>query len=298
MTLPPIDPALGMNLVAQRTIQRKAASVSVIIPAHNEEATIAEVISESARGISLLEVPGEVIVSASGCTDNTVAVARDAGAKVVEAAIGKGAAIAAGVAQSEGDIICLVDGDVRYFGDPPLVPLLVEPILTGIADATVSDLYWRPLYPQLWLCGFFAPLAGTLFPEMLPKVGSTPWSGQRAATRELWPKELPAGFTADLALLLHWNFNAVRLRPVLADDWMNPQRPKPELMEQEFNLIVDEAVRRHRVSVDAIDHLRAWFESAYHFMAEYKPEMDDPQRFEADILEKSLTELRSRLHLA
>jgi hypothetical protein len=298
MTLPPINPALGIELVARRTLQRRVASISVVIPAHDEEATIAEVVSEASRGLSVLDMSGEVIVSASGCTDRTADVARDAGATVIEAMIGKGAAIIQGVAASKGDIVCLVDGDIRYFGDPPLVALLVEPILNGIADATVSDLYWRPLYPQLWLCGFFAPLAGTLFPEMLPKVGSTPWSGQRAAVRELWPESLPTGFTSDLALLLHWNANAVRMRPVLADDWMNPQRPKPELMEQEFNLLVESAINRGRIERGTIPYLRGWFESAYGLMAAYDPEKHDPQEFEADILDRSLAELRAQLHLA
>lgn len=295
LTLPPINPALGIDLVAGRTLRRRVADVSVVIPAHNEEETIAEVVSESARGLEMLDVPGQVIVSASGCTDRTAAVARLAGAVVVEAGIGKGAAIVAGVKASTGDVICLVDGDLRYYGDPPLVPLLVGPILNGIADATVSDLYWRPLYPQLWLCGFFAPLAGTLFPELLPKVGSTPWTGQRAAVRELWPDTLPGGFTADLALLLHWNERALRMRPVLADDWMNPQRPKPELMAQEFSLLVEHAVRRGRVEPDEVAHLSGWFESAHRLMAEYEPEKHDPREFEADVLDRSLAELRDRL---
>ncbi|MFJ6673221.1 glycosyltransferase [Actinosynnema sp. NPDC091369] len=298
MALPPIDPALGIELVAERTLRRRDASVSVVIPAHDEEATIADVVSESARGLALLGASGQVVVSASGCTDRTAEVARSAGALVVEAGLGKGTAILAGVKAADGDVVCLVDGDLRYYGDPPLVPLLVGPILDGLADATVSDLYWRPLYPQLWLCGFFAPLAGTLFPELLPKVGSTPWTGQRAAVRELWPDTLPDGFTADLALLLHWNERAVRMRPVLADDWMNPQRPKPDLMAQEFELLVAHAVERGRVAPDGVTRLREWFASAHRLMAEYEPGRHDPQGFESAVLDRSLAELRARLRPA
>ncbi|MGM1062427.1 glycosyltransferase [Saccharothrix sp. Mg75] len=297
MTLPPIDPALGLELVARRTLRaREAASVSVVVPAHDEAATIADVVSESLRGLAALGVPGQVVVSASGCADDTAELAAAAGATVVETGLGKGVAVLAGVAAAEGDVICLVDGDVRYYGDPPLVPLLVAPILSGVADATVSDLYWRPLYPQLWLCGFFAPLAGVLFPELLPKVGSTPWSGQRAAVRELWPDTLPDGFTSDLALLLHWNEEAVRLRPVLADDWTNPQRPKPDLVRQEFDLLVDHAVRRDRVAADTAARLGGWFDSVHGLMAEYDPGRHAPQEFEARLLERSLAELRAVLH--
>lgn len=297
---PEINPALGLDLVAARTLQRTDATVTVLVPAHNEAETIAHVVGEALRGLDILRAPGEVIVSASACSDDTAGLARKAGARVIESPAGKGSAIAAGLAETRGEIVCLIDGDLRYFGDPPLVPLLVTPILHGVADACVTDLYWRPLYPQLWLMGFFAPLAGALYPEMLPRVGSTPWSGQRAALRGLWPADLPEGFTVDLAILLHWNTHAIRLRPVLADDWTNPQRPKPELMAHELALITDRAVKDGRITSAEADALSRWYEAAHALMARYRPGVDDPQDFERSILVESRArlwaELRSATH--
>ena len=295
VTLPPIDPALGLDLVPARTLSRERGRVSVVIPAHNEQATIAEVVGECRKGIDLLDTDGEVIVSASGCTDDTAADAAEAGARVITAPLGKGAAVKAGVDASDGDIICLVDGDVRYFGDRPLATILVEPIIHGIADATISDLYWRPLYPQMWLYAFFAPLAGMIFPEMLPKCGSTPWSGQRAARRELWPTQLPDDFTVDLALLMHWNTRALRLRPVIADDWVNPQRPKSDLMAKEFDLIVSHALTQRRIDQSKVLALRRWFEAAHRLMASYRPDHDQPQAFEEHLLADSLAELHRQV---
>lgn len=141
MTLPPIDPALGLDLVPARTLNREHGRVSVVIPAHNEAETVAQVVADCRKGLNLLGADGEVVVSASGCTDDTAVVAADAGARVILAPIGKGAAVKAGVMGTDGDIVCLVDGDIQYFGDRPLVTILVEPILHGIADATISDLY-------------------------------------------------------------------------------------------------------------------------------------------------------------
>ncbi|WP_307793248.1 glycosyltransferase [Amycolatopsis sp. MtRt-6] len=295
---PAINPALGLDLKPERTLKKEMTTVSVVIPAHNEAATIGEVVEEALEGLDGLGVPRDVLVSASGCTDDTAQIAESAGARVVESPPGKGAAVMAGLKATDGEIVCLVDGDIRYYGDPPLVPLLVEPILNGIADAVVSDLYWRPLYPQLWLCGFFAPLAGSLFPELLPKVGSTPWSGQRAARRHLWPDSLPEGFTMDLALLLHWNEHALRMRPVLADDWVNPQRPKPDLMRQELDLLVTRAVERGRITPDAAGRLGSWFETTHGLMAAYDPDRDDPQEFETRLLDASLAALRPYVHVA
>jgi hypothetical protein len=288
---PQIDPALGLNLVATRTLQGTPASVTVVIPAHNEQDTITEVVTEARRGLSLLEVSGKIIVCASDCTDDTAKLAADAGAMVVPAPRGKGAAVSMGVAAADGEIICLIDGDMQYFGTRPLVTILVEPILHGTADATISDLYWRPLYPQLWLYGFFAPLAGALFPELLAQTGSTPWAGQRAAIRKLWPDSLPVGFTVDLELLFYWNEHATRLRPVLADDWINPQRPKPDLMEQEFKLIIGHALRQRRIKPGAEHALHQWFDTVHEMMATYQPDEDDPAEFEQQLLGLSLAEL-------
>ena len=295
MSLPPIDPALGLDLVQTRTLSKSPGRVSVIIPAYNEEATVAEVVAECRKGLELLDAEGEVVVSASGCTDNTAAVAADAGARVITAPIGKGAAVRAGLNGTDGEVVCLVDGDMRYYGDRPLVTILVEPILHGIADATITDLYWRPLYPQMWLHAFFAPLAGALFPEVLPKCGSTPWSGQRAALRALWPKTLPDDFTVDLEILMHWNAEALRLRPVIADDWTNPQRPKSDLMPRELDLVLDHAVKHGRTTPDALPAFRRWFEAAHRLMAQYRPDHDQPQEYERQLLLDSLAELRRQM---
>lgn len=128
----------------------------------------------------------------------------------------------------------------------------------------------------MWLCAFFAPFAGFLFPEMLAKCGSTPWSGQRAARRKLWPTSLPDDFTVDLELLMHWNANALRLRPVIADDWINPQRPKPDLMAKELDLVIKHALAQNRISPEGVIGLRRWFDTAHRLMASYRPGHDDP----------------------
>lgn len=134
-----------------------------------------------------------------------------------------------------------------------------------------------------------------LFPEMLPKVGNTPWSGQRAAVRALWPAKLPPDFTSDLALLLHWNRHALRLRPVLADDWMNPQRPKPDLMHGELQVLLDAAIADSRIDDAARGPLLAWYDEVHHLMAQYQPDSDDPQAFEQRILRQAIRALPAGL---
>jgi glucosyl-3-phosphoglycerate synthase len=281
----------------ERTIARRVGYVSVVIPAHNEEASIGGVVDAAHQSLAILDVQGEVLVSASGCTDRTADIALDGNARVVEAPIGKGAAIIAGVDAAEGDIVCLVDGDLQYYGEKPLAALLIEPILHGIADATIANLYWRPIYPDQWLSGFFAPLAGYAIPEILPKVGSTPWSGQRAALRSLWPTALPGGFTSDLALILHWNQHAEQMRPVLTDDWYNPIRPKPELLPLDYELLVTHAIDTGRIEPEQRTRLDAWFAHVERLISEYDETSDDPIAYQKRLLESSHRELQRQLRL-
>jgi glucosyl-3-phosphoglycerate synthase len=271
------------------------STLSVVIPAHNEEATIARAVQDARAGILRLEVDGEILVSASGCTDRTAELAQEAGATVVIADRGKGEAISRGVDSASGDVICLMDADLEYYGETPLVELLAEPVFRGIADATIANLYWRPIYPDHWLNGFFTPLAGLLFPEMLPKVGSTPWSGQRAAVRELWPKVIPADFTADLAITLHWNDNASMLRPVLTDDWFNPLRPKPEILAQDFRLLIQHATAQGRLQPSLLTNIESWFRLVKSLIDDYDEDHPDPMGYQQELFELSHRELQRQV---
>jgi glycosyltransferase involved in cell wall biosynthesis len=108
-------------------------SVSVIIPALNEEASIGQV---------LAEIPAwavdEVIVVDGGSIDGTVATARAGGAQVVvEPRRGYGRACAAGAAAARGDVVLFCDGDGA--DDPGQIPDLLEAILSGEADMVLGS---------------------------------------------------------------------------------------------------------------------------------------------------------------
>lgn len=109
--------------------------VSVIIPALNEEATIADVV----RAVPL-EIADEVIVVDNGSTDNTAAKALAAGARVVsEPRRGYGRACHAGVRalDTECRTVVFLDGDGSDC--PELMSRLVQPIAEDKYDFVIGS---------------------------------------------------------------------------------------------------------------------------------------------------------------
>ncbi len=114
--------------------------IHVIIPAYNEEKSIAQVIAAIPRTLAT-----EIIVVNNNSTDTTAAVAQGAGATVLfQPAAGYGNACLQGIAYSinkpeseRPQIIVFVDGD--YSDYPEEMPHLVQPILQNQADLVIGS---------------------------------------------------------------------------------------------------------------------------------------------------------------
>lgn len=86
-------------------------SVSLVIPAYNEEATIADVVSEYRTQPEI----DEIVVVDNNCRDRTAELARAAGARVVaESRPGYGSALLAGMSAARGDILVLTEADGSF----------------------------------------------------------------------------------------------------------------------------------------------------------------------------------------
>jgi glycosyltransferase involved in cell wall biosynthesis len=111
------------------------SSISVIIPALDEEEPIAAVVREClATGL-----PNEVIVVDNGSIDRTAECAHEAGARVVTAPRGYGRACAAGVRalSPECDIVVFLDGDGSDV--PAFMNQLVDPVAHGTHDFVIGS---------------------------------------------------------------------------------------------------------------------------------------------------------------
>ena len=95
--------------------------LSIVIAAHNEQASIADVVRQCR---AVVGPEAEIWVVDDGSRDATADVARRAGAQVLQLATnqGKGRALAAGFAQTTGQWVATIDGDGQ---DPPADLLLL-----------------------------------------------------------------------------------------------------------------------------------------------------------------------------
>ena len=106
----------------------KPVAISVVIPALNEQDTVATVVS-AALSSPLID---EVVVVDNGSTDNTTLVARAAGAKVVDEPVaGQGNALRTGYTVARNDWIIKLDADLSEFS-PTLVESLHGAVRPGV----------------------------------------------------------------------------------------------------------------------------------------------------------------------
>ena len=124
--------------------------ISVVIPVLNEQDSIGLVIKEIPR-----QMVDEIIVVDNGSTDNTIAVAQCAGARVVKEEVrGYGAACLKGIATAHGsDVLVFLDGD--YSDYPDEMGKIIAPILKGEADLVIGSRIAHPggknvLLPQAY----------------------------------------------------------------------------------------------------------------------------------------------------
>jgi glycosyltransferase involved in cell wall biosynthesis len=120
-------------------------AVSVVMPCLNEERTVSRCVQAALFGIANLGIPGEVVVSDNGSTDNSVSIAAAAGARVVHCRQrGYGYAVRYGVQHTLGRWIIMGDADESY--DFNCLLPFVERLKSG-ADVVIGNRFRGGISP-------------------------------------------------------------------------------------------------------------------------------------------------------
>lgn len=207
------DRPLESLLAAKR---RTGSTVSVVLPALDEQDTVGEIVSVIRRELAGRSAPlvDELVVMDSGSTDRTAEVAARAGARVVHrdavlprlpARPGKGEVMWRSLLVTGGDIVCFVDADLREFS-ADFVSGIVGPLLTDPQLQLVKAMYDRPLHDSPGGGGRVTelvarPLINLHWPRLAGFV--QPLGGEYAARRQLLERlSFPVGYGVELGLLV------------------------------------------------------------------------------------------------
>ncbi|RZS44318.1 glucosyl-3-phosphoglycerate synthase [Herbihabitans rhizosphaerae] len=198
-------------------------TVSVVLPALDEEATVGGVVA-SVRPL-LGSVVDELVVVDSGSADRTAAVAEAAGARVVHRGDvlpdlkplpGKGEVLWRSLAATTGDVLVFLDTDL-VDPSPDYVPALLGPILCVPEVHLVKGFYRRPLSDADSGGGRVTELmARPLLSVLRPALSGViqPLAGEYAGSRELLEAvPFAGGYGVEIGLLLdahtHFGLDAI-----------------------------------------------------------------------------------------
>ncbi|MEV1047925.1 glucosyl-3-phosphoglycerate synthase [Streptomyces sp. NPDC049916] len=203
------------RLTDVRAADPHRSSVSVVLPALNEEATVGAIVGTIRRELmERVRLVDELVVIDSGSTDATAAVAAAAGARVVHrdailpripALPGKGEVLWRSLLVTSGEIVCFVDADLRDFS-ADFVSGTVGPLLTDPSVQFVKAMYDRPLGDSAGQGGRVTelvarPLLNLHWPLLAGFV--QPLGGEYAVRRSLLERlPFPVGYGVELGLLV------------------------------------------------------------------------------------------------
>jgi glycosyltransferase involved in cell wall biosynthesis len=135
-------------------------SISVVVPVHNEERTVALLFEELQAALEPLDRPWEVLFVDDGSVDGTFAALTRLHSQHEEVRVvrlrrnfGKAAALQAGFIQSRGDVVVTIDGDLQ--DDPAEIPRLLAKLEEGFDLVSGWKTRRQDSWRRRWLSKIF-----------------------------------------------------------------------------------------------------------------------------------------------
>lgn len=242
--------------------------ITFVIVGHNEADTVSGVVrmAQAAAG------PGDrVMVVDSASTDDTVPAAQAAGAEVLLAPIGKGAAMRVAAAAVDTEWICFLDADLLHAHRSIPTVLRAAVLEQGVAGteavaptavagpvATLIGEFHEPESVLSNTLGIYTPLVAGLFPEVAGRLGSKPLTGFRAVRTDLMPRDLPDGYGAEAHINIVLAMAGGAARVVDIGRIRGKFKPHQSMGMEIADAVLDAGVRFGRLAVSARPAWVAW----------------------------------------
>jgi len=176
----------AVDLSAQEH-SRSAPDISVVMPCLNEAGSVGMCIERAWEGIRRTGLTGEVVISDNGSTDDSIAVASRAGARVVRQPMrGYGNAYLKGFAEARGRFIIMGDSDGSY--DFTQIDRLIAPLHEGY-DYVLGSRFAGKILPGAmpWTHRYIGnPVLTGVLNRMFRVDSSDAHSGMRAFTSDAY----------------------------------------------------------------------------------------------------------------
>lgn len=225
--------------------------ITVIIPALNEEKTVAQVVKLALASAGVTEV----IVVDDKSLDNTVEEAKKAGATVLTSTkLGKGASMKDGVLCAGNEVLVFLDADITTY-PAEVVTQLAEPLLKDRADFSksyfsrqagrVTELVAKPLLSILYpdFPAFVQPLSGMI-------------AGRKSLLRKL---DFEEGYGVDIGILIDMYQLGARIEEVCIGHIENRMQPLEQLgkMSREVaSVILKKSKNSGENNYETLEHIQ------------------------------------------